>query len=251
MISLEGKVSLITGGSRGIGAATAILLAKAGSDVVINYVRNHEQATAVAKTIHQLEKKAIVHQADVSSVEESIGLVERTIIEFGRVDVIVNNAGIWTHGEIGATPEAIWDETIDVNLKGVFNICNAVVPQLKKQGGGKIINIASTAGQRGEAFHSHYAASKGGVLAFTKSLSTELAPYGILVNSVAPGWVDTELNEEIFADEQFLEQAIQAIPLKKIATAEDVAGAVLFLASDFARHITGTTININGGSVLA
>jgi len=251
MISLEGKVSLVTGGSRGIGAATALLLAKAGSNIVLNYVRHHEQAVNVAREIHGLGRKAVVHQADVSVSCEAAGLVERAIIEFGRVDIIVNNAGIWTHGEIGSTTEAVWDETIGVNLKGVFNVCNAAVPYLKKQGGGKIINITSTAGQRGEAFHAHYAASKGGVVAFTKSLSTELAPYDILVNNVAPGWVDTELNEEVFADEQFVQQVIEAIPLKRIATAEDVAGAVLFLASDFARHITGTTININGGSVLA
>ena len=251
MISLEGKVSLVTGGSRGIGAATALLLAKAGSNIVLNYVRHHEQAVNVAREIHGLGRKAVVHQADVSVSCEAAGLVERAIIEFGRVDIVVNNAGIWTHSEIGSTTEAVWDETIGVNLKGVFNVCNAAVPYLKKQGGGKIINITSTAGQRGEAFHAHYAASKGGVVAFTKSLSTELAPYDILVNNVAPGWVDTELNEEVFADEQFVQQVIEAIPLKRIATAEDVAGAVLFLASDFARHITGTTININGGSVLA
>ncbi|TAK59827.1 MAG: glucose 1-dehydrogenase [Bacteroidetes bacterium] len=250
MMSLEGKVSIITGGSRGIGAATALLLAKAGAQVVVNYVKNHEQALAVVRSIQDKGGKAVTHQADVSKASEAAGLVERAIIEFGKVDIVVNNAGIWTFAEIGSTPESIWDETIDVNLKGVFNICNAVVPYFKKQGGGKIINITSTAGLRGEAFHSHYAASKGGVQAFTKSLATELAPHNILVNNVAPGWVDTELNEEVFADEQFVRQVIDAIPLKRIATAEDVAGSILFLASDFARHITGTTININGGSVL-
>ena len=144
----------------------------------------------------------------------------------------------------------MWDETIDINLKGVFNVCNAVVPLLKKNGGGRIINISSTAGQRGEAFHAHYAASKGGILAFTKSLSTELAPYKILVNAVAPGWVDTELNEEVFADDDFREKVISTIPLRRIASAEDVAGAVLFLASNLANHVTGATINVNGGSVL-
>lgn len=154
------------------------------------------------------------------------------------------------YGEIGATTEEVWDETIDVNLKGVFNIVNAVVPLLKKNGGASIINISSTAGQRGEAFHSHYAASKGGILAFTKSLAVELAPFKIRVNSVAPGWVDTEMNDEVFADREFLDKVISAIPLKRLATAEDVAGSVLFLASDLASHVTGATINVNGGSVL-
>ncbi|MBI4428286.1 MAG: 3-oxoacyl-ACP reductase FabG [Ignavibacteriales bacterium] len=251
MISLSNKVSVITGGSRGIGAATALLLAKAGSNVVLNYLQNKERATLVANEIKDLGRSVIVHQGNVALQPEASNLIERTILEFGRIDVVINNAGIWTYGEVGNMGEKIWDETIEVNLKGVFNICNAVVPHLKRNGGGRIVNISSTAGQRGEAFHSHYAASKGGILAFTKSIASELAPYGILVNAVAPGWVDTEMNDSVFADQDFKNQVVEAIPLKKIATAEDVAGAVLFLASEFARHVTGTTINVNGGSVLA
>ena len=251
MISLSNKVSVITGGSRGIGAAIALLLAKAGSNIVLNYLQNKERATLVAGQIKDLGRSVIVHQANVALQPEASNLIERTILEFGKIDVVVNNAGIWTYGEVGSMGDKVWDETIEVNLKGVFNICNAVVPYLKKNSGGRIINISSTAGQRGEAFHSHYAASKGGILAFTKSIAAELAPYGILVNAVAPGWVDTEMNEEVFADRDFKNHVVEAIPLKKIATAEDVAGAVLFLASDFARHVTGTTINVNGGSVLS
>ncbi|MBI1807824.1 MAG: 3-oxoacyl-ACP reductase FabG [Ignavibacteria bacterium] len=250
MISLQDKVSVITGGSRGIGAATAVLLAKAGSDIVLNYVRNHEHAANVAQIIRDLGRRVVVHQGNVADSREAGNLIERTILEFGKVDILVNNAGIWTYGEIGNISEEVWDETIDVNLKGVFNLCNTVVPHLKRNGGGKIINISSTAGQRGEAFHSHYAASKGGIIAFTKSLATELASYNISVNAVAPGWVDTDLNDEVFANEQFREQVVESIPLKRIATSEDVAGAVIFLASDLARHVTGTTINVNGGSVL-
>jgi 3-oxoacyl-[acyl-carrier protein] reductase len=250
MISLKDKVSIITGGSRGIGAATAILLAKAGSDIAINYIENGARAAAVVAGVRETGRKIITHQGNVGTGSVAREFVEKTVAEYGKVDIVVNNAGIWTHGEIGATSEETWDETLDINLKGVFNVCNVVVPYLKKNSGGRIINISSTAGQRGEAFHAHYAASKGGILAFTKSLSTELAPFNILVNSVAPGWVDTEMNDSVFADQSFREQVINAIPLRKIATAEDVAGAVLFLASNLAAHVTGATINVNGGSVL-
>ena len=250
MISLRNKVSIITGGSRGIGAATALLLAKAGSDIAINYIENGARAAAVVDAVKQTGRRIVMLQGNVGLSAVARDFVEKAVSEFGKIDIVVNNAGIWTHGEIGATPEQVWDETLDINLKGVFNVCNVAVPYLKKNGGGRIINISSTAGQRGEAFHSHYAASKGGILAFTKSLSTELAPFNVLVNAVAPGWVDTEMNEEVFADQSLREQVINAIPLRKIGTAEDVAGAVLFLASDLANHITGATINVNGGSVL-
>lgn len=250
MISLKDKVSIITGGSRGIGAATALLLAEAGSDIAINYVENGAKAAAVVDGVRSAGRKTIALQGNVSSSTVAREFVEKTIAEFGKINIVVNSAGIWTHGEMGATPESIWDETLDINLKGVFNICNAAVPHLKQNGGGRIVNISSTAGQRGEAYHSHYAASKGGILAFTKSLSTELAPFNVLVNAVAPGWVDTEMNEDVFADQSFREQVINTIPLKRIASAEDVAGAVLFLASDLANHITGATINVNDGSVL-
>jgi len=250
LISLENRVSIVTGGSRGIGAATALLLAKAGSDIVLNFLRQKECAVNVAKRINDLGRSVVLHQANIAQSGEASDLVRRSLLEFGKVDIVVNNAGIWTFGEVGNMDPAVWDRTIEINLKGVFNVCNAVVPHMKGAGSGRIINIASTAGQRGEAFHSPYAASKGGLIAFTKSLSAELAPHGILVNAVAPGWVDTDMNADVFADPLFRSRVIESIPLKRIATAQDVAGAVLFLASDLARHITGTTINVNGGSVL-
>ena len=250
MISLENKVSLVTGGSRGIGAATALLLAKAGSDIVLNYANNAERADGVAKAIRELGRKVVTHQANVADAAEATHLVDRGMAEFGKIDIVVNNAGIWTYGEIGNMPEDVWDETISVNLKGVFNVCNAVVGYMKRAGDGRIINITSTAGQRGEAFHSHYAASKGAVTAFTKSLAVELAPFNILVNAVAPGWVDTEMSKPALGNEESRKQITTSIPLKRIAIAEDVAGSVLFLASEFSRHITGSTISVNGGSVL-
>lgn len=250
MISLKGKVTLITGASRGIGAATAALFAEAGSDIALCYLEKSCRATEVIKKIEGLGRRVFAFQGNVGAGAVAREFVEQTFRQFDKIDVVVNNAGIWTYSEIGATPENVWDETIDVNLKGVFNIVNAVVPFLKRNGGASIINVLSTAGQRGEAFHSHYAASKGGILAFTKSLAVELAPFKVRVNSVAPGWVDTEMNDEVFADREFLDKVISAIPLKRLATAEDVAGSILFLASDLARHITGATINVNGGSVL-
>jgi 3-oxoacyl-[acyl-carrier protein] reductase len=250
MISLKDKVSIITGGSRGIGAATAILFARAGSDIVLNYVENGSKAKEVTDSISRVGRKFIVYKGNVGKRRVADELVNKAISEFGRIDVVVNNAGIWTYGEMGSMSEGHLDETLEINLKGVFNVCNSVVPHLKKNAGGRIINISSTAGQRGEAFHSHYAASKGGILALTKSLAVELAPYNILVNAVAPGWVDTDMNTDVFADEKFHKAVLESIPLKRIATAEDVAGAVLFLASDLSRHITGATINVNGGSVL-
>ncbi|MEX0603011.1 MAG: SDR family NAD(P)-dependent oxidoreductase [Bacteroidota bacterium] len=251
MISLHGKVAVITGGSRGIGAATARLLARAGCDIVINSLQNNGRAAVVAQEIRALGRRVLLHGGSVGLRSAAQELIDCAIGEFGKIDIVVSNAGIWTYGKVGEFEERTWDESLEINLKGTFNVIDAAVPVLRNTGGGSIIAIASTAGQRGEAFHSHYAASKGGVLALTKSLAVELAPHNIRVNAVAPGWVDTEMNEEVFADEQFRRDVVEAIPLKRIATADDIAGSVLFLASDLARHITGATINVNGGSVLA
>jgi len=177
-------------------------------------------------------------------------MVRGIIDAWGHIDVLVNNAGIWTYGEMGAMEKAVWEETMEVNLDSVFHFTNAVVPYMKRQNRGWIINVASTAAVRGEAFHSHYAASKGALVALTKSLAVELAPANIRVNCVAPGWVDTEMCAEVFSDPAFKESVRQSIPLKRIPLPEDIAGPILFLASDLACHITGAVINVNGGSVL-
>ncbi len=250
MISLKDTIAEITGGSRGIGAATATLFAQAGADVVINYKENEEKANAVADSVQHYGRNALLFRGDIARQETAHRLVDAALKEYNRIDIVVNNAGIWTFGRAGEINGTIWKDTIDTNLTGVFNVCNAVIPYFKENDGGKIINISSTAGQRGEAFHSHYAASKAGILGLTKSLAAELGEYNILVNAVAPGWVDTELNKEVFSDKAFFDRAVESIPLKKVATAEDVAGSVLFLASDLANHVTGATINVNGGGVL-
>lgn len=250
MINFDGEVALITGGSRGIGASVARMFAAAGGTVAITYVGREDAAKEVLKEVQKLGQKGIAVRGDVSVWTDVQRIVDEVLRSFGRVDVLVNNAGIWTYGEVDGMSDEVWERTIDVNLKGTFYMCRAVIPHMKQQGGGRIINISSTAGQRGEAFHSHYAASKGGIISFTKSLAVELAPFNILVNSVAPGWVDTDMCEEVFGDPNYKEEVRKTIPLGRIAVPDDIAGPVIFLASHLARHITGEVLNVNGGSVL-
>ncbi len=251
MIQLDGKVVLITGGSRGIGAACAELLAKAGADISLTYVANARAANEVRRTVERIGRRCITIKCNVAVGRQVVTAVRQTVRAFGRIDVLVNNAGIWKYGAIGAMTERQWDETLDVNLKGTFLFSNAVVPMMKKQGSGKIINIASTAGQRGEPFHSHYAASKGAMIAFTKSIGPELAPHKIVVNCVAPGWVDTEMSAEAIHDPVEGPQISKIIPAGRAANPEEIAGAVLFLASEFSNHMIGSIVSVNGGSVLA
>lgn len=250
MISLKGRTTLITGGSRGIGRATALLFAEAGSDVAFSYQCREQAALAVKHEIEKRGRKCLIYKAEISREKDVQGMVEDIIRSLGRIDVLVNNAGIWTYGEMGNMDQAVWKATMEVNLDSVFYFTNAVVPHMKKQRQGWIINVASTAAVRGEALHSHYAASKGALVALTKSLAVELAPSNIRVNCVAPGWVDTDMCTEVFSDPAFKESVRQSIPLKRIPPPEDIAGPILFLASDLARHITGAVINVNGGSVL-
>jgi 3-oxoacyl-[acyl-carrier protein] reductase len=250
MIHLEGKKTMITGGSRGIGRAASILFSRAGSDVAINFLEHREAAERVKGEIARLGRECLVYKADISKREEVDSMVMAVIAKWGRIDILVNNAGIWTYGEMGNMSEEIWAETMRINLDGVYYTINAVIPFMKKEKKGWIINVASTAAIRGEAYHSHYAASKGAIVSLTKSLAVELAPYDIRVNCVAPGWVDTDMCSEVFSDSDFRNKVQDSIPLKRIAVAEDIAGPILFLASDLARHITGEVLNVNGGSVL-
>lgn len=250
MKSLNGKVALITGASRGIGAATAILFAEAGAHLALNYLSREAEATGVATQAQSLGVRAIAIQADVSRFDDVRALFKRAIDEFGRVDILVANAGIWTGDAIDELEEDKWQETIEVNLKGVYACCHFAAKHMKQQKSGCIITVSSTAGQRGEAFHSHYAASKGGIISLTKSLASELGPFGINVNCVAPGWVDTDMSADPLRRPGELGKIVADIPLRRVATAGDVAGPILFLASDLARQITGEVLNINGGSVL-
>jgi 3-oxoacyl-[acyl-carrier protein] reductase len=250
MINLKGKVAIITGASRGIGAATAIRFARGGAHLALNYLQHEAEASSVAARARSYGIRAITIQADVSLLDDVRALFERTLAEFGRVDIVLANAGIWTGDAVDELDESKWQQTIDVNLKGVYACCHFAAKLMKPRRSGCIITVSSTAGQRGEAFHSHYAASKGGIIALTKSLASELGPHGINVNCVAPGWVDTDMSADPLRKRRELETIVGAIPLRRVASADDIAGPILFLASDLARHITGEVINVNGGSVL-
>jgi 3-oxoacyl-[acyl-carrier protein] reductase len=250
MISLEGKKTLITGGSRGIGRAAALLFARAGSDVAFTYACREDAAREVKAGVEKAGRACLPFKCDISREVEVRGVVAELSKTWGALDVLVNNAGIWTYLGMGDANTDSWKETIAVNLDSVYYFCDAVLPLMKAQKRGWIINIGSTAGIRGEALHSHYAATKGALNALTKSWAVEFAPWNINVNCVAPGWVDTDMCTEVFRDKAFQESVRQSIPLKRIPAPEDIAGPILFLASDLARHITGAIINVNGGAVL-
>lgn len=248
MINLKGKVALVTGGSRGIGAESAIKFAQAGCHVAITYSTQRAKARKVRDRILSFGRQCIVLKTNVASEKDVRAAIREVVKKFGRLDILVNNAGVWKYGAIGSMTARQWDETMNINLKGTFLFCNEVVRVMKRRGG-KIINISSTAGQRGEPFHSHYAASKAGMIGFTKSIAAELARFRINVNCVAPGWVDTDMSASSLrgAGRKAIERTI---PRGRVATAEDVAGSVLFLASDLSDHLVGSTVSVNGGGVM-
>jgi 3-oxoacyl-[acyl-carrier protein] reductase len=250
---LKDQVVAVTGGSRGIGRATALRLAEAGAQVVIDYHTHREAAEHVAEEVRSRGSKALVVKADVANLREVRQLVGVTLEHFGRLDAVVANAGIWEGAPIGSLGEELWDRVLDVNLKGTYTVAHAAAPVFQQQGRGNIVVVSSTAGQRGEAGYSNYAASKGGQISFTKALSNELAP-AVRVNCVAPGWVDTDLNDPVFgASEEnatYKDQVRRAIPLQRLALSDDVATTIVFLLSEWSRHITGEVINVNGGAVL-
>jgi 3-oxoacyl-[acyl-carrier protein] reductase len=252
MISLAGKAALVTGGSRGIGAATVKLFAQAGADVVFNYHRNREAAAQVEQEARKHGTRIESLKADLGKMADAKKLVDFTRDRLGRIDILVANAGIWNEQDapIEKMTEREWDEMIQVNLKSVYSVIHFVAPHMITQKNGKIVAISSTAGQRGEAFHTHYGATKGAIISFVKGLASELGPHNILVNCVAPGWVDTDMSASVLRTKNGLKSAILPIALKRVGTAEEIAGPILFAASDLATFITGEVINVNGGSVL-
>ena len=194
--------------------------------------------------------EGLIVRADVSQTGEAQRLIDATVERFSRVDFLVCNAGIWEGAAIDEMTEEVWNRTIDLNLKGTWTVCHAAAPHMKRNGFGRIVIVSSTAGQRGEANVSNYAASKGGQISFTKSLGAELGRFGINVNSVAPGWVDTDMCADVFADRNFRKSIEDSIPVGRVATPEDIAWPIVFLCSEWARHINGEILNVNGGSVL-
>ena len=249
-LHLDNQVAVITGGSRGIGKAVAELFAALGAHVMVNYVSDEHAAEAVVETVKGIGRQAFSFKADVSQPAEAHKLIQTTIDQFKRVDILVCNAGIWKGAAVEVMTEELWDRTLDINLKGTWAVCNAAVPAMKEQRSGKIVIVSSTAGQRGEAGYSNYAASKGGQIALVKSLAEELAPWRINVNAVAPGWVDTDMTASALGDTRYRKEIASTIPLGAVATANDIAAPIAFLCSEWARHITGEVLNVNGGSVL-
>ncbi|HKY44934.1 MAG TPA: SDR family NAD(P)-dependent oxidoreductase [Pyrinomonadaceae bacterium] len=250
LLGLADRVALVTGSSRGIGKAVVALFASYGTHVAVNYVKDEEAAMTTVQMARSHGVRALAIQADVSQIDEAERLVQQTHEHFGRVDFLICNAGIWEGGPVESISEELWNKTFDINLKGTWSVCRAAVPLMKSQGFGRIVIVSSTAGQRGEAYVSNYAASKGGQISFTKSLAPELASCGINVNCVAPGWVLTDMTAKDLADEALQESITKSIPLGRAATPEEIAGPIVFLCTEWANHITGEVLNVNGGSVL-
>lgn len=249
MITLAGKCALVTGGSRGIGAATALLLAESGADVVLGYRNRREDAERVAAEARAFGVRAAAVASDIATSEGADALVAAAVAELGALDLFVGNAGIWPVEEEDVTQmsDARWRRTMAQNVDSMFFTTRAAARVVRDHG--RIVLVSSTAGQRGEAYHSDYGASKGAMIAFVKSLAPELAGRDITVNSVAPGWVDTEMCDIPYADGG-RERIAAGIPLGRVADPRDIAGPIVFLCSTLARHITGEIVNVNGGSVL-
>jgi len=254
LIDLSGKAALVTGGSRGIGAATAKMLARTGARVAITYRARQGDADSVVAAMLVTNAKpdsAIAIQTDVSKLEDCERAVAETVRAFGRLDIFVANAGIWISDEVTVKEmsDHQWRTTLSINLDSIFFGSRAALKVMES--GGRIVIVSSTAAQRGESYHADYAATKGAVNSFVKSLAGEAAP-NINVNAVAPGWVDTEMCEVPFGRGagNGRREIETGIPLGRVASDEDIAGPIVFLCSDLARHITGEILNVNGGSVL-
>src|SRR6266571_50551 len=251
-LSLAQKVAVISGGSRGIGAATVRMFAAAGAKVAFNYLRARNEAAKVVESCGG-EANCIAVQADFADSRSPGRLTDAAIERFGRLDALVANHGIWPANDvpIDGMPDEQWRRTMAVNLDSVFGLVKHAVAEMKKQGsGGHIVLVSSTAGQRGEAFHCDYAATKGAIISMVKGLSTELARHRIYVNCVAPGWVATDMAAPALNDPPTREKVFRTIPLGRVATPEEIAAPILFLCSEHAGFITGEVLNVNGGAVL-
>jgi 3-oxoacyl-[acyl-carrier protein] reductase len=264
-LSLSGKVALISGGSRGIGAATVRMFAAAGAKVVFSYQKARSKAEALARECGETNCHAVACNLD--NPESARALVAETVRRFGRLDILVANHGVWPPEDVAieSMADAQWRSTLAINLDAVFGLVKHGVAQMKAQpragaagksaaaksaAAGHIVLISSTSGQRGEAFHCDYSASKGALISMTKTLSTELAPAGIYVNCVAPGWVDTDMSKPALEDARVGEEIRSTIPLGRAGRPEEIAAPVLFLCTEFAGFITGEVFNVNGGAVL-
>lgn len=249
MIGLQGKRALVTGGSRGIGAAAARLFAENGVHVAIGYRNRSADAEALVTELRGQGINAVAHASNIATQAGAAELVDRAADALGGLDFFVASAGIWPCDDVplAEMTDERWQHTMAENVDSIFWTTRAAVRRLSD--GGRVVLVSSTAGQRGEAYHADYAASKGAMISFVKSLAPELGKRGITVNSVAPGWVDTEMCEQPFSNGG-RERIAATIPVGRIAAPRDIAGPIVFLCSDLARHITGEIVNVNGGSVL-
>lgn len=249
LIDFSGKKALVTGGSRGVGRATAILLAQAGCAVGIGYRSRTADAEETVAELQALGVEAWAEQGDLASPLDVDRLFARVDAEFGTLDYFIGNHGIWPPQDVPISEMQLdrWRHTMAVNLDAVFTTTQAALRRMND--GGRVVLVSSTAGQRGEAFHGDYAATKGALFSLVKGLCVEVGDRGITTNAVAPGWILTEMSESAFADGG-ADRIASGIPIKRIATAEDVAGPIVFLCSELARHITGEVVNVNGGAVL-
>lgn len=247
-LQLTGKNAIVTGGSLGIGAAIAIALAREGCNVALNYRKHDTEAKEVIHAIEKLGRRGLAVKADVASFADAQNMVQQVVKEFGRLDILICNAGINWDGVIWNMTEEQWDKVINVNLKGYFNYNKAAAMVFKEQKGGKIVNISSINGLRGKFGQTNYAASKGGEIAMSKSLARELGKFNVNVNVVAPGMVMTDMAKSI--PPEFLNKATDETVLGRIATPEECADVVVFLCSDRSRHVTGEVIKVDGGQYI-
>lgn len=246
MLNLTGRNALITGSARGIGRAAALLLAQHGAGIIVNDLEQTQEGTRTVAQIQAMGGRAVFIAADVADSASVARLYEQAAQSMGHVDILVNNAGIARQNTMANISEEDWDAVIDVNLKGVFNTCKRFVPPMQERGWGRVINLSSIAGRRGSMFGDvHYSSAKAGVIGFTKCLAKTCGPQGVTVNAVAPGIVKTQ----ILSEEH--EQASQAfIPLGRTASPEEIASVILFFASDMSSYVTGTVLDVNGGSYM-
>ena len=247
-MDLKGKSAIVTGGSLGIGTAIAKKLGSLGANVAINYRKHDNEAKAVIKELEKKGVKGLAVKADVSSFQDAEAMVKQVVETFGRLHILVCNAGINWDGVIWKMTEEQWDKVIEINLKGYFNYARAVVPIFREQAYGKIINVTSINGLRGKFGQSNYAASKGGIIAFTKTLARELGNKNINVNAVAPGLIETEMVAEM--PDEAKQKSLNEIVLGRLGKPEEVANVVAFFASDLSRHVTGQVLNVDGGQLM-
>ena len=244
-MSLKGKVALVTGGSRGIGRAVCLELARQGADVAVNYAGNEAAAQETAQACRELGVRAVVLRADVADAAACDAMVAQVLEQLGRLDILVNNAGITRDGLMLRMPEADWDAVLDTNLKGAFHCMRAAYKTMMRQKSGRVVNISSVLGLRGNAGQTNYSASKAGLIGLSKSLAKELATRNVTVNVVAPGFITTDMTDAL--PEGAREALLSTIPMKRLGAAEDVARAVAFFAGEGAGYVTGQVLCVDGG----